>query len=86
MAEAQTAVVSGNGTPAPPPMDAARQELARTLRTKRAQGYEVESETDTKAVLVMKGRRRWFGLSSTPSVRYEVTVEGGRARSRRLSP
>ena len=83
MAEAPTAVVSGNGTPAPP-FDAAKQELARTLRTKRAQGYEVESETDTRAVLVMKGRSRWFGLSNTPSVRYEVTIEGGSAKSRRL--
>jgi hypothetical protein len=84
MAEAPTAAVTGNGTPAPSPADAARQELARTLQMKRAQGYEVESETETKAVLVMKGRSRWFGLSNTPSVRYEVTVEGGSAKSRRL--
>lgn len=84
MAEAPTAAVSGNGVPAPLPLDPAKQELARTLETKRAQGYEVESETDTKAVLVMKGRSRWFGLSNTPSVRYEVTVEGGSAKSRRL--
>ena len=84
MTEAHTPVASGNGTPTPPPLDAAKQELARTLKTKRAQGYQVESETDTKAVLVMKGRRRWFGLSSSPSVRYEVTIEGGSAKSRRL--
>ena len=84
MAEAPTAAVTGNGTPAPSPVDTAKQEFARALQTKRAQGYEVESETDTKAVLVMKGRRRWFGLSSSPSVRYEVTVEGGSAKSRRL--
>jgi hypothetical protein len=39
------------------------QELARTLSSKRAQGYTVESETDTTAVLVMKGRKRWFRAS-----------------------
>jgi hypothetical protein len=87
MSEAPTVAVFGNGTPAPSPVGAAREELARTLASKRAQGYEVESETDTKAVLVMKGRRRWFGLSNGESVRYEVTLdEGGRATSRRLQP
>lgn len=84
MAEAPTATVSGNGTPAPVRLDPGRQDLARTIESKRAQGYEVESETDTKAILVMKGRRRWFGLANSPSVRYEVTVEGGTAKSRRL--
>jgi hypothetical protein len=85
MAEASTAVVSGNGTPAPSPLNPVKQELARTLQTKLAQGFEVESETDTKAVLVMKGRRRWFGLSNGVSVRYEITVDDrGRANSRRL--
>jgi hypothetical protein len=39
------------------------QELARTLSSKRAQGYTVESQTDTTAVLVMKGRKRWFRAS-----------------------
>ena len=27
---------------------------------KRAQGYTVESQTDTEATLVIKGRKRWF--------------------------
>jgi hypothetical protein len=59
--------------------------LARALEDKLEQGYAIESESDTQAILVMKGRRRWFGLSNAPSVRYEVTVdEGGSARSRRL--
>lgn len=84
MAEAPTATVHGNGTPAPAPPDPAEPELARAINAKRAQGYEVESESDTHAVLVMKGRRRWFGLSNSPSVRYEITVDGGRAKSRRL--
>ncbi len=84
MTEAPVAAGSSNGTPAqasPSP----KQELARTLDEKRAQGFEVESESDTKAVLVMKGRSRWFGLSNSASVRYEVSVdESGRAKSRRL--
>jgi hypothetical protein len=85
MAEAPVAVLSTNGTPVPSRLDANKQELARTLDTKLAQGFEIESESDTKAVLVMKGRRRWLGLSNAASVRYEVTIdERGRATSRRL--
>jgi hypothetical protein len=88
MAEASTLARSTNGTPprSPAPTDDARkQELERTLQAKVAQGFTIESQTDTEAVLVMKGRRRWFGLTNTPSVRYEVTVdEAGRAASRRL--
>ena len=79
---------STNGTPArtsPDREDARKDELARTLYRKVAQGYEIESESDTGAVLVMKGRPKWFGLSSTPSVRFELTVdERGNAKSRRL--
>jgi hypothetical protein len=80
---------STNGTVAPPRSDTAderTQELARTLYRKVAQGFEVESEDETSAVLVMKGRRKWLGLAHSPSVRYQVSVdEGGRATSRRLS-
>jgi hypothetical protein len=36
------------------------EELAHALKTKQAQGYTIESQTDTTAVLVMKGRKRWF--------------------------
>jgi hypothetical protein len=88
MAEAPVAAHSGNGTlvQSRAAVRAARkQELARTLDRKLAQGFEIESESDTKAVLVMKGRRRWLGLSNAASVRYEIAVdEGGRATSRRL--
>ena len=88
MAEAPVLARSDNGTTVPPravASDAAKQDLARTLREKVAQGYQVESESDAHAVLVMKGHRRWFGFANAPSVRYEVTVdEDGQARSRRL--
>lgn len=88
MTEAPAVTRSRNGTPAREPAtmtDARKQGLARTLEAKREQGFTIESETDTQAVVVMKGRRRWFGLTNSPSVRYEVTVDdGGRAKSRRL--
>ena len=65
--------------------EANKRELAETLARKVAQGFEIESESERHAVLVMKGRRRWLGLSNRPSVRYELTVDdGGTARSRRL--
>jgi hypothetical protein len=88
MAEASALARSTNGTPVRSPVttdDPGKQEFARTLQAKIAQGFTIESQTDTQAVLVMRGRRRWFGLSNSPSVRYEVTMdEAGRATSRRL--
>ena len=90
MAEAPAATRSENGTPPTPPPTVPRGEtgpeaLARVVDVKLKQGYEVESRSDTQAVLVMKGRRRWFGLANRPDSRYEVTVdESGSAKSRRL--
>jgi hypothetical protein len=88
MTEAPVASGASNGTPVKSRShmsEARKQELERTLYQKRAQGFEIESESETQAVLVMKGRRRWLGFSNAPSVRYELTVdEAGRATSRRL--
>jgi hypothetical protein len=88
MAHAPVADRSSNGTPVrarPVPAAARKQELARTLQRKLAEGFEIESESETHATLVIKGRRRWFGLSNAPSVRYEVTVDDrGQATNRRL--
>jgi hypothetical protein len=88
MGEASAAVQARNGTPVRTPAkapEAVKETLARTLEEKLKQGFTVESETETQAVLVMKGRRRWFGLTNSPSVRYEVSVDqAGRATSRRL--
>jgi hypothetical protein len=62
-----------------------KQELARTLEGKLAQGYRIESRDETSAVLSIKGRSRWFGLAHGAGARYEVTIdERGRASSRRL--
>lgn len=49
------------------------QALASTLKSKLAQGYTVESQTDTEAILVIKGRKRLFGAStdSRQSVRVD---------------
>jgi hypothetical protein len=59
------------------------QELARTLKNKLAQGYKVESETDTEATLVIKGRKRWFRHSIDS--RQRITVdEFGTARFAKL--
>jgi hypothetical protein len=88
MAEAPAAIRSNNGTPSasrPGASETRNQELARTLYRKLAQGFEIESESDTEAVLVMRGRRRWFGLANAPSARYQISVdEDGDATSRRL--
>jgi hypothetical protein len=61
-----------------------KQELARTLEMKVAQGYRIESESDTQAVLRMGTRRRWFGLFSGTKLTYDIAVdERGHASSRR---
>ena len=61
------------------------QELERTLKEKRAQGYRVESHNDTEAVLSMKGRRRFFNLLRGEEVRYRLSFdEAGHATSRSI--
>lgn len=61
-----------------------QQELARTLQMKVAQGYRVESQSDTDAVLRMGTRRRWFGIFSGAKLTYDIKVdENGHASSRR---
>lgn len=59
-------------------------ELTRTLAAKVAQGYQVESRSDTQAVLRMGARRRWFGLVAGAMSTYDIAVdERGRTSSRR---
>jgi hypothetical protein len=61
------------------------QELERTLDKKRAQGYQIESHNDTEAVLSMRQRRRFFGLSRGDELRYLLSFdEHGHASSRRI--
>ncbi|HEU6446025.1 MAG TPA: hypothetical protein VFL61_13305 [Gaiellaceae bacterium] len=62
------------------------QKLERTLLGKREQGYRIESHDDTQAVLVMKGRRRFFNLLRGADERYQLTFdEDGHASSRTLA-
>jgi hypothetical protein len=64
-----------------------RKELfAETLRRKLEQGYEVESQTETEAILVTKGRRRWPGiLGSKPDTRQSTSIdEKGQTTTRTL--
>jgi hypothetical protein len=62
-----------------------QQELARTLQAKVAQGYRVESQHETGAVVVVNAPKRWFGLSSGAEQRSELSVdEAGHVSSRRI--
>lgn len=61
------------------------QEIERTLDQKRAQGYRIEAHNDTEAVLLMKGRRRFFNLLGGGEERYRLTFdEQGHATSRNV--
>jgi hypothetical protein len=62
------------------------QELERTLDEKRAQGYRIESHSDTEALISIKGRRRFFNLRSGDDERYRLTFDNqGHASSRRVA-
>jgi hypothetical protein len=61
------------------------QELERTLETRREQGYRIESHDDTEAVLLMRGRRRFFNLVRGVEERYRLTFdERGHASNRAI--
>ena len=62
------------------------QEIERTLQGKRAQGYRIESQNDTEAVLLIKGRRRFFNLRHGDDLRYRLSFdEHGHASSRTIA-
>ncbi len=70
-------------------VDTTKQKLAEMLEVKLGQGYRIESQGDTEAVLFIQGRRRWFGLfaGSGEGVREIISVdEQGTAKTRKLSP
>ena len=46
----------------PTTVDTRNQRFAQLLNVKLEQGYRVESQGDTEAVLFTPGRRHWFGL------------------------
>ena len=79
--------LQGNATvevPAEPAIDA-KYELARVIEARTVQGYKVESLSETRAVLVVKGRKRLFGMRGGLDQRSEVTInDEGRAVTRNL--
>jgi hypothetical protein len=67
-------------------LDQRKERLAETLHKKLEQGYQIESQTDTEAILITKGRRRWFGiLAGGPETRQATSIdEQGRPTTRTL--
>ena len=61
------------------------EELEQTLKAKRAQGYRIESQDDKQAVLLMRGRRRFFNLFRGTDIRYRLSFDKqGNATSRKI--
>ncbi len=52
-----------------------KQKFARVIKARATLGYEIESQTETGAVLVTKGRKRMFGLRGGEEQRIEVTLD-----------
>jgi len=72
-------------TPVTAPSESSTRELKRVIEARVVNGYEVESLSDTRAVLVVKGRKRLLGLRRGHDHRTEVTInEQGRAITRNL--
>ena len=68
---------------ASPEFEAGKQEFARVLKARVMLGYTVESLTDTSAVLVVKGRKRF--LRGGVERRTEITInDEGRTVTRDL--
>jgi hypothetical protein len=60
--------------------------FALALAAKLEQGYHLESQGKTEAILFTKGRRRWFGLvAGEPGRRRRIALEDdGRVSTRGL--
>jgi len=66
-----------------------KETFAQMLKGKVAQGYSIESQGDTEAVLFTQGRRRWFGLFAGRGVgaRQMISIDDqGVSKTRKLSP
>jgi hypothetical protein len=71
---------------APERTDSREAAFSLALAAKLEQGYHLESQGKTDAVLFTKGRRRWFGLVAGPEGRRRrITLEDdGRVSTRGL--
>jgi hypothetical protein len=86
-----TEVPSPNGSAEADATDAAvdqknpNPELARVIEARVLQGYRVESLSEARAVLVVKGRKRLFGLRAGEDQRTELRMrDHGRVTTRNL--
>jgi hypothetical protein len=53
-----------------------RHRLARIVAEKVEQGYRIESHSDSEAVVVTRGRRRWLGLGGhEPGTRHRLSID-----------
>jgi hypothetical protein len=82
-------VLSPNGSPEGNATNGAvhpkNPELARVIEARVLQGYRVESLSETQATLVVKGRKRLFGLRRGEDQRTELRMgEHGRVTTRNL--
>jgi hypothetical protein len=68
-------------------LDERKRRLSGILEAKVEQGYVIESQTDTEAVLATAGRSRWFGLRGhAPGSRQRIAIdEQGRSSTRKCS-
>jgi hypothetical protein len=70
-------------------VDTRKQKFAQMLKVKLEQGYRIESQGETEAVLFTRGRRSWFGLLAGRGEggRQMISVDDqGAAKTRKLSP
>jgi hypothetical protein len=86
MAAPQLASPNGVKPAVEPPLshEQRKQLLAETLVKKLEQGFRIESQTDTDAILVTKGRRRGFGIFGNEAETRQTTSidEQGRTTTR----
>ena len=73
----------------PGAIDTRKEMFAQMLKGKLEQGYSIESQGDTEAVLFTRGRRSWFGLFAGhgQGARQMISIDDdGVAKTRKLIP
>ena len=73
----------------PAPVHTRKETFAQVLKSKLEQGYCIESQGDTEAVLFTQSRRRWFGLFAGRGggARQMISIDDqGLSKTRKLSP
>src|SRR5215211_8850330 len=73
----------------PAAVDTRKEKFGQILKVKLEQGYRIESQSETEAVVFTRGRRSWFGLFAGPGEggRQMISVDAeGAATTRKLTP